>query len=72
MCFIGPVGGDGKALALIKGFEKKLIYTSCYPSYGSEQPEAIAARLPEPWLGSVFRDNALSFFRWPTSMRERS
>jgi predicted TIM-barrel fold metal-dependent hydrolase len=44
-----------------------LLYTSCYPRRDGETLEQIAGRLPEAWHRRVFRDNALEFFRWPTT-----
>ncbi len=62
-----PPGGDGleRVLSVLPGFERSLVYASCYPARGFEQPDEIAARLPESWRGAVLAGNARDFFRWP-------
>jgi predicted TIM-barrel fold metal-dependent hydrolase len=52
-------------LDVIPNVEHMLMYASCYPNSDSEEPEAIAERVPERWHSQVFHDNAMAFFRWP-------
>jgi predicted TIM-barrel fold metal-dependent hydrolase len=53
------------ALRTFPGFDRILMYTSCYPNADSESPDEVAKRLPAEWHGHVFRENALDFYRWP-------
>jgi predicted TIM-barrel fold metal-dependent hydrolase len=55
-------------LSCFPGLERVVIYASCYPASSSEMSSDIAARLPPSWHAGVFRENAGSFFRWPTEM----
>jgi predicted TIM-barrel fold metal-dependent hydrolase len=59
-----------QALTTLPELESMLMYASGYPNADWEQPEAVAARLPEAWHRRVFQENAEEFFRWPG--RERS
>lgn len=52
-------------LNVIPNIENMLMYTSCYPNSDSEEPNDIAARVPEQWHARVFHDNAMAFYRWP-------
>ena len=52
-------------LKVIPNVDRMLMYTSCYPNADSEEPEAIAARIPAEWHRSVFHDNAMAFYAWP-------
>jgi len=45
------------------------VYASGYPNRAGEEPEAVAARLPEAWHDGVFRANAEAFYRWPGGVR---
>jgi uncharacterized protein len=48
--------------------ELLLVYTSGYPRRDYERPDTVAARLPNEWHRSIFRDNALSLFRFPQEL----
>lgn len=65
----GPLAS---ALKQVPGQGSSLMYASGYPNYDWEQPETIAARVPDDWHAKVFRDNAIDFFRWPGHKREAS
>jgi uncharacterized protein len=54
-----------QVLKSIPAVERTLVYASCYPNDDFEEPETIAARLPEAWHAGVFGENAREFFRWP-------
>jgi len=66
-----PLGEAGASDALqrllrgIDGIEDMLVYASGYPYHDAEQPDEVAARLPEGWHDKVFRENARQFFRFP-------
>ena len=55
----------GKALDSFPALKSLLMYASGYPSPGSEEPTAIAARLPQQWHDDVFEHTAAKFYRWP-------
>jgi uncharacterized protein len=59
-----------RALRALPGIESMLVYTSGFPSPDAEEPEDVAARLPQEWLAKVLAENAESFFRWPGSKVE--
>jgi predicted TIM-barrel fold metal-dependent hydrolase len=52
-------------LSTIPNVESMFLYASGYPNWDWEEPEAIAARLPQEWHERVFNMNADAFFRWP-------
>ena len=55
----------GKALGLIDGIDRVILYTSGYPDEDWETAGQIATRLPAEWHERVFRTNAEELFRWP-------
>jgi predicted TIM-barrel fold metal-dependent hydrolase len=57
-------------IASVPGLPERLMYTSCFPEYDSEEPQDIADRLPQEWHGSVFTDAATRFFRWPSELSD--
>jgi hypothetical protein len=61
----------GRALATLPGLESMLMYASGYPSADSEEPAAIAARLPNAWHEDAFGKNAAGFYRWPGMERSK-
>jgi hypothetical protein len=44
------------------------MYASCYPQMDSESSGEVIERLPADWHDAVLRENALSFFRWPSAV----
>jgi len=61
----------GRALGVIDGIERTLVYAGGAFSNVAEEPGEIAARLPEAWHQAVFHDNALDLFRWPGTTDDR-
>lgn len=53
------------ALGTLPWIQSALVYGSGYPNFDYEEPESIAARLPEHWHRQAFHDNANELFRWP-------
>src|SRR5262249_1596591 len=60
-----------RVLRTLPWIQECLGYGSGYPNADYEEPEAQAARLPTEWHQNVFRDNALSLFRWPDRVEAR-
>jgi hypothetical protein len=54
-----------RALEVVDGIDRALMYTSGYPDRDWETADQIAERLPAEWHDRVFQRNALEFFRWP-------
>jgi len=54
-----------RALSTVPGIDDILIYASGYPNADFEDPDGIAAKLPEAWREKVMHQNAEAFFRWP-------
>lgn len=54
-----------QALTAMPELGSLLLYASGYPNSDAEEPESVAARLPDDWHAGVFGGNADSFFRWP-------
>jgi uncharacterized protein len=52
----------------VTGMESILLYASGYPNWDTEEPDAIAARIPEAWHERVFSGNAEEFYRWPSQI----
>jgi predicted TIM-barrel fold metal-dependent hydrolase len=57
-----------QVLETVPGIESMLIYAGGRPRRDAEEPDEIAARLPESWHAGVFRENAEEFFRWPAAV----
>jgi predicted TIM-barrel fold metal-dependent hydrolase len=52
-------------LKTIPNIENLLMYASGWPNADFEDPDEVAARLPEAWRDKIMRGNAEDFFRWP-------
>jgi predicted TIM-barrel fold metal-dependent hydrolase len=51
-------------LRAIPNIDGMLMHASCYPNIDSEEPAAIAERIPKEWHQRVFHDNAMAFYGW--------
>jgi predicted TIM-barrel fold metal-dependent hydrolase len=69
-----PVEASPKREQLIEllsfvGAQGLLCFSSDYPHWDADERDHVASRLPREWWSRVFRDNAESFYSWPS--RER-
>jgi predicted TIM-barrel fold metal-dependent hydrolase len=61
-----------RALNTLPNVENLLMYASGWPNSDFENPDEIAAKLPEAWRGKVMHENAEAFFRWPATAPSKS
>jgi predicted TIM-barrel fold metal-dependent hydrolase len=63
-----PADRLATALGTLPWIDSSLLYGSGYPNFDYEEPDSIAARLPDQWQPNVFHDNATGLFRWPAGV----
>jgi predicted TIM-barrel fold metal-dependent hydrolase len=56
-------GAYHKALRSLPGLETILCYSSGYPNWDSESPNAVIEEMPAAWLPGIMHENATRLFR---------
>jgi predicted TIM-barrel fold metal-dependent hydrolase len=59
-----------KVLEAMPGFDRVLVYTSCYPNSDSKSHAETARLIANNWHEKVFHGNAMRLFRWPDTVPE--